>query len=177
MTLAQGRLGRAWMSLISSLSGCHFDEESAKGASGLNWACIGWFYTLDIWIFVLYICIYVIRMHLYMTSHRQSFGVLRHLGLALVWKWMLLLQATLAADGSGESTSTEISLCINQWSCELLRKIVSWRLVLLRWEYYLSCCAAAFEKRRSKGREGDCNCREYQPHCTEAMRMMVPVDV
>ena len=36
MTPAQGRLGRAWMSLTSSLSGCHFDEESAKGASGLN---------------------------------------------------------------------------------------------------------------------------------------------
>ena len=78
MTLAQGRLGRAWMSLTSSLSGCHFEEESAKGASGLNWSCKGLVYALWImWIFD-NICstVYHARMHLHIASH-QSFGVLR----------------------------------------------------------------------------------------------------
>lgn len=76
MTLAQGRLGRAWMSLTSSLSGCHFDEESAKGASGLNWSCIGLFCTYESCEYLRIFVLYIIRMHLHVASH-QSFGVLR----------------------------------------------------------------------------------------------------
>lgn len=76
MTLAQGRLGRAWMSLTSSLSGCHFDEESAKGASGLNWSCIGLFYTYESCEYLIIFVLCIIRIHSHIASH-QSFGVLR----------------------------------------------------------------------------------------------------
>ena len=118
MTLAQGRLGRAWMSLTSSLSGCHFDEESAKGASGLNWSCIGLFYTYESCEYLIIFALYIIQMH-----------CILHLVSSVIWSaTLLLLQAALVADWSCQRTSTEINVCSKyQWSCESLSRVQAWK--------------------------------------------------
>ena len=118
MILAQGRLGRAWMSLTSSLSGCHFDEESAKGASGLNWSGIGLFYTYESCEYLIIFALYIIQMH-----------CILHLVSSVIWSAaLLLLQTALVADWSCEGTSTEIHVCIKyQWCCERLSRVQVWK--------------------------------------------------